>query len=180
MFKQLPLQTNGHHQPHQHQQSNGGPVRGVIANFAFGNGRSVATSSSSMRIHQVSEPPKFVNSSNTLMSSQHRHLQQQQLQQQQQQQQQQFVQQHHQQQMTEKLNVQEIAAKFNQAINLNQNTVPRSQARLPSYALGQNFGKMGGSNMSLLTGSNVSLGPQENRLMQTNVLMSSQTSQVTV
>ena len=117
------------------------------------------------------------------MSSQHRHLQQHQLQQQQQQQQQlqqqqqqqQFLQQHHQQQMTEKLNVQEIAAKFNQAINLNQNTVPRSQARLPSYALGQNFG----SNVSLMTGSNVSLGPQDNRLMQNNVLMSSQASQVT-
>ncbi len=93
------------------------------------------------------------------MSSHHR-------QQQQQQQQQQYIQQHHQQQqqqLTEKLNVLEIAAKFNQSINLNQNTVPRSQARLPSYTATQNFGKISGSGLN-------GQAP-ENCMIQNNVMM---------
>ncbi len=95
------------------------------------------------------------------MSSHHR--------QQQQQQQQYLQQQHHQQQkqqqLTEKLNVQEIAAKFNQAaINLNQNTVPRSQTKLPSYAVAQNFGKMSGPGLN-------GQAP-ENCMIQNNVVMS--------
>lgn len=136
------MQSNG-------GQSSNGSIRGVIANFAFGShGMTSSTgtaSSSTIRVHKVSDPPTYSSRSNGFASQQH------------------------QQQVSEKLNVQEIAAKFNQAINLNQgsatSTTPRAPPRLPSYTASQTLGKVSAA------------GLQDSRLIKKNVFTPQNNSQ---